>query len=154
MAEIFVSDTTPIIEYFSKVFEKFDVLDKPTCTLSQYTISILDSVIHDHFTSPYRMTICSVTFIEIFEKWLRQDEDCARFYYDVFIPIKESPNIEIRGIDKEILENFVKIGNGIVKEHDKIILATAISLEAPLIAKDNEIADYQIKNKVIPKLIW
>ncbi|MFZ2631813.1 MAG: hypothetical protein WA081_00670 [Desulfosalsimonadaceae bacterium] len=102
------------------------------------------------------MSIPSIVFIEIFDKWLTSEEFSKKFYYDVFIQLKESPNIEIRPIDREVLENLIYIG-GTLKDHDlhdKLILATAMTLEAPLITIDGAIIKYVLDCKTVPGTLY
>ena len=40
-----------------------------------------------------KISIPSVVFVEIFEIWLREEEFAKKFYYEVFVPIIQSPNI-------------------------------------------------------------
>ncbi len=154
MSKTFVSDTCALIEFFYETFRHFQVGRKVTDTLSREAKAVFQSAISDHNNSPIRLTLSSVTFIEIFEKWLTNDPDCRRFHYEVYLPIIESPNIEIRNLDIEVLENLSQIGDAEVGEHDKIVLATAITLNAPLITIDGDICDYVRKTKVIPRLLW
>jgi predicted nucleic acid-binding protein len=108
-------------------------------------------------TSPtdIKLSIPAVVFVEVFEKWLISEEFASRFHYEVFAPISESPNIEVKPIDQEVLENLVRIGGALADHdmHDKIILASAMMLNCPLITTDHAIIAYVKKNPVIPFIL-
>ncbi|HBB31001.1 MAG TPA: hypothetical protein DDZ80_10345 [Cyanobacteria bacterium UBA8803] len=106
------------------------------------------------------MTIPSTVFVEIFDKWFRgknsEDEEFrAKFISEIFNPIKFLPNIEIRELDIEILENFLRLDDPDInlENRDKIVLATAVVLESPLITSDSKIKKYVERYKNIPDLI-
>lgn len=147
----FVIDTTTLISYFSKVFGQ-------SSKISQSGLTYLDRVFQGH--PNYTMIIPSTVFIEIFDKWFREtnnygEEFRAKFISEVYNPIKSNPNIEIREIDIEVLKNFLDLDDPIVnlENRDKIILASAITLNAALITSDRRIKKYFTKYRVIPQLI-
>lgn len=145
----FVVDTTAIISYFDSVFEQG----------SQITNKALQ-FIDDAFATEYKtiLVIPGVVFVEIFDKWFRNtngEEFQAKFRLEVLSPILRSPNIEIREIDKEILEAFLTLQdqNINLENRDRLILASAVVLNAPLITSDNKLIRFVRKNKVIPYII-
>lgn len=91
-------------------------------------------------------------FVEIYEKWLKTEEFSRKFYYEIFSLLKQSPNVEVRPIDREVLENLIHIGGNLKNHdlHDKLVLASAIGLESPLITTDNDVINYVSKEKPIP----
>jgi len=102
-----------------------------------------------------KLSIPSIVLVEIFEKWLKNEEFRAKFYYEVFYLIKQSPNIEIKPIEREVLENLLKINGSLIKHdiHDKLILASAMMLNCPLITFDSYLIEYVNTNQVIPKIL-
>lgn len=93
--------------------------------------------------------------MEIFDKWFDNEEIAAAIRIEIMTLIAERPNIEIKPIEKEVLENFIKINDDFVKfdNHDKIILASSMMLQWPLIASDSRIIRYNNKYRVIPDII-
>ena len=146
MANVFVLDTDSLISYFSDIFGV-------PCSVSSNAVSIIRRALRD---DPFvRLSIPSVIFVEIFEKWFKSEEFCRKFMVEVFHPITSAPTIEIKCIDQEVLENFITIDDRVVnlENHDKIILACAMMLNCPLITCDPKIIEYVEKHKVIPLII-
>lgn len=147
MIKVYVPDTLAIISYYSEVFEQPSII-------SAKTLNILDVAIKD--LSPFiKLSIPSVVFIELFDKWLKTEEFVKKFFFEVFTEIKESPNVEIRELDREILEQLVTIGGNLHKHeiHDKLILASAMTLNAPLITTDPEIIKFAETTNNIPFIL-
>lgn len=147
MIQLFVADTNAIISYFYKVFEV-----KPL--LSSKAMRILDCAFNK-FDDNIKLSIPSVVFIEIFEKWFISENFVRMFYYEIYYPIIESPNIEIKPLEREVLNNLVLL-RGDFENHelnDKIILASALMLNCPLITCDQKIIKYVNDNKLIPSTI-
>ena len=142
MQKLYVLDTNAVISFFDKVFcrsNKYIRLQP----LSKKVRENIEEALFSNETH-IRLSIPTVVFIEIYEKWLISEEFCRMFFYEVFIPITQSQNVEIRPIDREVLENLLEIG-GILKNHDlndRLILASAIALNAPLITTDKKIIKY------------
>ena len=143
MKDLFVADTNAIIRYFKTVFN----VSKELSTKAKKIIS-------DSFddNANIRLSIPSVVFLEIFEKWCRTSEQRSMIYYDVFIPIRDAQNIEIKPIDIEVLENLIYIGGELNDHdiHDKLVLASAMMLDCPLITSDAKIRTYVDKTRIIP----
>ena len=119
--ELFVIDTNSLIAYFHDVFKQDHYLSNRMVKVFEAALSPNEGRI--------KVSIPSIVFVEIFEKWFRDQEFERRFYFEVFYPIKESPNIEIKPIDKEVLHELLSIKGILINHdlHDKIILASAIS---------------------------
>lgn len=144
MSNLFVTDTVSLVSYFSNEFGDTQKL------------SIRARIIIDRALSIYpievKLSIPSVVFVEIYDNWFRNEETAKRLRYEVFDVITKSPNIEIKPIEKEVLENVLKIGDELDRHdmHDKIILASAIMLNCPIITVDTKIIDYLKKHPIIP----
>jgi PIN domain nuclease of toxin-antitoxin system len=136
MTKLYVIDTCCIIAYFKGVFHEDKEISSKTRELIKNALNQQDGDI--------KISIPSIVFIEIFEKWLIHEEFSRKFYYEVYIPLKESPNIEIRPLDQEILEMLIKIDGILINHdmHDKIILASAVALDCQLITFDKKIENY------------
>ncbi len=147
MTKRYVIDTNSLIFYFNKIFGEPDKLSAKARLLIERAVSSSESDI--------KLSIPAVVLVEIFEKWIRTEEFGAKFHYEVFSLISQSPNIEIKPIEREVLENLLKIGAELRNHdlHDKIILASAMMLECPLITTDNKIIEYVRKYHVIPGII-
>lgn len=150
MRKLYVIDTNSLIAFYHDVFK-----DAPNYQgspeLSLKIKSIISQAVLSRTTN-IRLSIPSVVFVEIYEKWLITEEFSRKFYYEVFSPLKQSPNIEVRPIDREVMENLIYIGGNLKKHdlHDKLILASAITLESPLITTDEGIINYVSERNVIP----
>ncbi|NES20345.1 MAG: hypothetical protein F6K41_15780 [Symploca sp. SIO3E6] len=148
----FVIDTMALISYFSLLF------NEPS-KISSRGLLYIDKVFQSD--SNYLMTIPSIVFVEIFDKWFRgftptDEEFRAKFISEVFKPIKSCPNIEIRELDIEVLEQFLHLDDPYInlENRDKIVLASAVVLESPLITSDGKIKEYVEKYKnIIPAII-
>src|ERR1700744_5379955 len=107
MEGLYVIDTVAFINYFNEFFEEDDMLSKKT----RETISFCFNVEN----SSYKLSIPSVVFLEIFEKFLRGAEIVKKFRYEILSKIEDNEYIEIKPIDKEVLENFICIDDNIIK---------------------------------------
>lgn len=141
-----VIDTTALISYFDWVFEK-------PSQISDSAIKILKRAFQSE--SDVILSVPSVVLVEIFDKWVRNDEFRAKFVSEVLETLLQYPNIEIKTIDKEVLQNFIKLDDEKVnlENHDKLILASAMMLGWPLITSDEKICKYVRKHPVIPEII-
>jgi PIN domain nuclease of toxin-antitoxin system len=148
MTARYVSDTNALIWFFGHVFEQPSKLSTRATRIFEHSLS--------NDENETKLIIPSVVFIEIYEKWLMDEEFSRKFYYEVFCRIKESPNIEIKPIEREVIEVLQSIGGVLLDHdiHDKIILASAMMLYCPLITHDRDITEYvNNNNNVIPSLI-
>lgn len=147
MSDRYVVDTCSLIRYFGWVFdERRDICGRAR--------GILDEALS---STPRRTKVSfpSVVFVEIYDKWCRDEESKARIYCEVHAPVAASPNIEIRPIDIEILEMLAKVG-GNLKHHeinDKIIVASAMVLSCPIVTTDPEIITFARRCELIPAVI-
>lgn len=141
MIERYVIDTNSLI------FSNAQIFDQDLQHLSEASINIIRNAMFD-LNSHYRITIPSVVFTEIHKLFFHSEEFIKKFFYEIFKPITDSAFLEIREIDKEVLEWTIKI-ESILSDHeinDKIIVASAIALESPLITTDTEIQDFAREN--------
>lgn len=141
-----VIDTTALISYFSAVFNRPSQISEDATKLIRHAFQSDNDVL---------LSIPSIVFVEIFDKWIVNDEFRAMFMSEVLEVIAQCPNIEIKPIDEEVLQMFVSISDSVanLENHDKIILASAMTLQWPLITSDSKIVKYVKKHKVIPAII-
>ena len=141
-----VLDTVALISYFSDIF-------KQESQISHTGISIIDKAFT--YENEVLLSIPSIVFVEIFDRWVTDEESGARIKAEVLERILIAPNIEIKRIDSEVLENYLLLNdpNINIENHDKIILASAIMLGWSLITSDSTLIQYVEKHRVIPKVI-
>ena len=141
-----VIDTTALISYFGSVF----AIDSK---ISSRGIDLIREAFQEDGNT--LLVIPSIVFVEIFDKWVRDEEFQAKIRSEIFEPVKQSPNIEIRPIDKEVLENFITLVDDDInlENHDRLILASAVVLNAPLITSDRKIRKFVNRHHVIPRVI-
>ena len=147
MIQRYVIDTCSLISYFNRVFEDSQ-------KLSTRAQRIIGRAFHS-FPEDVKLSIPAVVFVEIFEKWITTNEFAAKFHYEVFQLVVQSPNIEIKPIEREVLDNLLLIGDSMSDHeiHDKIILASAMMLNCPLITIDTKIINYVDEHRVIPRIV-
>ncbi len=148
MATLYVCDTTAVIEYFDDVFER-------GCRLSPNGRAIIAEALCST-PGDVRLSIPAVVFVEVFDKWCRAEEFSRKFWYEVYQTLKESPNVEFKPIDQEVVESVLEIGGNLARHeiHDKIVLACAITLKCRLITSDREIGRYNMTHRVIPAVVY
>jgi len=153
MRELYVIDTCVLISFFGDVFTHAKGYERSPLLTTRTKGAISEAVYSRH--TRVRLSIPSVVFVEIYEKWLRSREFCRRFFYEVFAPLRESPNVEIRAIDREVLGNLLKIGGRLARHdlHDRLVLACAMSLDAPLFTTDEEVTKYVEESGAIPGVL-
>jgi len=141
-----VIDTVALINFFHEIFEQGNQLSKEAYSIIQNAFDYDNVVL---------LSIPSIAFIEIFEKWIDDEEFRAKVVAEVLEPIKRAPNIEIKPIDKEVLENFVLTFNSDIslENHDRIILASAAMLNWDLITIDSKIIEFVKKHQIINSII-
>lgn len=144
---LYVADTCSIISFYPEVFPNGN-------SITQDARDILSKGINDRYAN-VQISIPSVVFIEIFEKWLDSEEFVKKFYFDVYYPLRENPDVELREIDEEVLSALIKIGGNLSNHeiNDKLVLASAIVLNCPLISSDGEIKKYVDATGAIPRVI-
>jgi len=143
MRNIYVTDTNSIISYFHRIFGVPRILSSRACRVIERALISSPSEV--------KLSIPSVVFIEIFDKWFVKEEIARKLQYEFFETIKKSPNIEVKPIDQEVLENILKIGDELSSHdmHDKVILASAIMLNCTLITTDVKIIKYVEQHEAI-----
>jgi len=145
-----VIDTTSLISYFDNVFEQGSQISKEA-------LKIIDNAFGSRHETI--LIIPGVVFVEIFDKWFQgsgREEFQAKFLAEVLSPIIQAPNIEIREIDQEILEKFISLQDIKLnlENRDRLILAIASVLNAPLITSDRKIIRFVKKYKPISEVIY
>lgn len=148
MGGLFVLDTVGFINYFNDFFSEDN-------KLSPKARGIIE-LCFDYTQSQYKLSIPSVVLLEIFEKFLRGEDIVLKFRYEIFSKIEHNPDIEIKSIDKEVLYYYSLIDDDIIKleYHDKLITASAIQINAPLITCDSKIIEYMSKSPKPIELIF
>ncbi len=138
----YVIDTNGLISFYAGVFDDAPGFDGAP-PISQKTTNAIQEAVFP-FEGGVLLSVPSIVFIEIYEKWLRSEEFFRKFFYEVFIPLKQSPNVEIRAIDQEVLENLLAVDGCLAEHdlHDKIVVASAITLECPIITVDHKIIEF------------
>ncbi len=141
-----VIDTTALISYFEEVFNRPAKISVSAIKLMRRAFQAEDDVL---------LSVPSIVLIEIFDKWILSDEFRAKFVSEVLEVLLQCPNVEIKSIDDEVLYKFISLDDSTrnLENHDKIILASAMMLEWPLITSDEKIIKYVKKHKVIPEVI-
>jgi predicted nucleic acid-binding protein len=147
---IYVVDTNALISYFFKMFPGSDV------SISPSSLEIIDSAFNNN--NEIKLIIPACVFIEIFIKWFKNDELASRIISEVYLRIKEKENIEIQPLDKEILENYIRIkdieADHNFDGHDKQVFASAITMNCPLITSDQRLIRYNKRKKMIPEILF
>jgi PIN domain nuclease of toxin-antitoxin system len=147
MAGRYVIDTVSLINYYNEFFEESDALSKDVR-------QIIDRCINE--ADPYfKLIVPSIVFVEIFKKFLKEEERSKRFFYNIYIPLKENDDVEIKGIEREVLNIMTQISiDHALELHDKIIYASAIQLECPLISIDQKIVKANRSENLVPRIIF
>ncbi|PHS11059.1 MAG: hypothetical protein COA78_10435 [Blastopirellula sp.] len=143
MTDLYVTDTVGLINYFHETFSRSSSISASTRRIYDKAFSTSEGSV--------RLSIPSVVFVEIHEKWCRTEEFSRKFYYNVFKRVCDSPNIEVKPIDREVLENLLRIRGSLEDHdlHDKLILASAMMLDCPLITCDSEIIKFNDEFNVV-----
>ena len=146
MTNRYVVDTTSLISYFKDIF-------KVESKISVDSVKI----IHSGFMEENIILIIpNIVFVEIFKKWYKNTELAEKIRYEVYQKVISRPNIQIRPLDFEVLENFIKIvdieSDQNFDNHDKQILACAMMLDCNLITSDRRLIRYNNRKKVIPAI--
>ena len=143
MNQIYVIDTVTFINYFNLFFIEERILSKRAS-------DIIDKCLSSDYPN-FKIIIPSIVLIEVFEKQLKTDERSEEFRFTILKPLLDNLDVEIKGLEKEVLEIFIDIDDSIIRleNHDKLILSSAIQMDAPIITKDGKIQSYLNKSKVI-----
>lgn len=147
MKQKYVIDTTSLISYFSKVFEK-------KSAISDNALSLIDKAFCDN---SILLFFPSIVFLEIFSKHFVTEEKARMIKYEVLEVIKNRHNMSIEPIDIEVLTFLAKIDDiepdHNFDNHDKQVFATAMKFNCPLITSDENLMRYNKRKKFIPKII-
>jgi len=149
----YVIDTNGLISFFAEVFDDAPGFEGSPL-ISQKTRNTIQEAVFS-WEGRVLLSVPSIILIEIYEKWLRSEEFVRKFFYEVFIPLKQSPNVEIRAIDQEVLENLLTVDGCLAGHdlHDKIVVASAMTLECSIITFDHKIKEFVGNGeKKIPKV--
>lgn len=146
MDQVFVIDTNVFINYFNVMFNEND-------RLSSDARRIISRCLDETFPF-YKLIIPSMVFVEVFDNMLRTEELLMQFRYEVFNFLNVNPYVEIKPIEKEVLERFIEIDNyeNNLENHDKIILSCAMQMNCPLFTFDEKVQTYVGSTGVIPAI--
>lgn len=134
-------DTNSIISYFSNIFNE-------KCCISDRAISLIERAFNKE--GNIRISIPSICFVEIYNKFCTSEEILANIKYEIFSRIRMCDYFEIRECSDELFEHFIELDDKIenLENHDKLVLSTAIELDASLITSDMKIASYVDKSNL------
>lgn len=142
----YVIDSVALINYFNHYFDEKDML-------SREIRKKIDTCFFKMGNS-IKLVIPSIVFIEIFRKFLVSEEKVKKFYYEIYKPIVENDNIEVKPLESEVLEIFQNLNDFQMELHDKIIFASAIQLNSILITKDPIIIKYNNKRRLVSDIVF
>ncbi len=146
MEKRYVIDTTGFITYYKSFFNE-------TNDLTKSTRRIIDNCFSPYMYE-YKLVIPSVVFIEIFYKFLVDEEITRKFYYEIYSQCKDNEFVEIKPIEKDVLESFKDLSDFKLENFDRIIYASAIQLNSILITNDTKIISYNNKQALVPSIIF
>jgi PIN domain nuclease of toxin-antitoxin system len=146
MENRYVIDTVAFINYFNIFFNEVDILTPET----RRKINLC----FDRNLDSHKLVIPSIVFLEIFRKFLINEEKVKMFFYEIYNDLRENSNIEIKAIEKEVLEIFQNLNDFSMENNDKLIYASAVQLKSALITNDPVIISYNNKRKLIPSIIF
>jgi len=143
MIHHFVFDTVGFINYHYEFFNE-------TNRLSQRVTTDIKKCLSPDYID-YKLIIPSIVFIEVFDTQLTNDEIAVRFKSEIFSMYLDCDDVEIKGLEKEVIEIYNSIDDNIIKleTHDKIILSSAIQMNGKLITNDGKITTYNNAVQVI-----
>lgn len=101
-------------------------------------------IIEDIFDGKANCYLSTMTVLEAFYVSLKHDD----FIYTNFLKIIDRPNIKVIPFDKKILDQCVELPKGF-DIHDRIIVATAVVTNSPLVTKDST-----LRNLFPNETIW
>jgi len=149
MNQLYVVDTCAIISYFKDILQQ-----GATNSISDSSLKIIDKAFTNN---EIKLIFPAVIFIELYDKWFNTIEDASRIYSEIYLKIFNQENMEIQPLDKEILENFIKItdieSNHKFDNHDKQVLASAMTMQCTLITSDLPLIRYNGRKNVIPLIL-
>ncbi|MBK6400036.1 MAG: PIN domain-containing protein [Flavobacterium sp.] len=138
----YVIDSVSLINYFNKLFNEADKISPDARRIINNGFNTFSGV---------KLVIPSTVFLELHTKFVSNKEMAKKIYYELYYRIKECPDIEVKPLEREVVEHFIAIDNSIVdlEHNDKLILAAAIQLQCPIITIDPKIVSYVKKTKII-----
>lgn len=143
----YIVDTVAIVSAFPDIFQQPPKVSRhATDIIKKALYSTPDEII---------LHIPSVVFIEIGRIWGKNKEMAGEIYSRIFSKLKDAENVEIVGIEQEVLEGIVEVDDRVVRLeiHDKIIVATAIMYQYQLITCDTKIIEYAASNSSLRGII-
>lgn len=142
----YVIDSVSLINYFNDLFNEHE-------KITHEARRVIKSAFNNF--SPVKLIIPSTVLIEIHTKFVDRDENARKYYYELFYKIKECPDIEIKPLEREVIEEFIGIDDSIeaLEHNDKLILAAAMQLSCPIITIDPKIISYVNKTNFEPGYI-
>lgn len=144
---LYVIDTCSLISYFGKIFGE-------ESSISSKSLKIIDDAFKYQNSN---LIFPTAVFLEIFHKFCREEEKTALIKYEIYQRIKEQSNMEIQPLDKEILENFIKItdieSDYKFDNHDKQIYASAMTMNCPLISSDSRLIRYNERKRLVKAIL-
>jgi len=148
--ELYVCDTCCLISYFESIFAPLGAV----INLSYDARSLINNALSD-LNSNIRISIPSVVFGEIYDKWLDTEETVKKFYYDAYSKLNTCPNIEIKSIEKDVLNQLITIEHELNNHEisDKIVVASALELDCALITTDTKIIEYNENQNRIRRIL-
>ena len=143
MVHHFVFDTVGFINYHHDFFNE-------KSSLSANVIDDIEKCFSPDFIN-YKLIIPSIVFVEIFDKQLGNDEKAAKFKYEILSKYLYCDDVEIKALDKEVLEIYYGINDNVIQleTHDKIILSSTIQMKGKLISNDGKIKTYVDATNVV-----
>lgn len=143
MIHHFVFDTVGFINFHAEFFESEN-------RLSKKIIAEIEKCLSPDFID-YKLIIPSIVFIEVFDTQLLTDNKARRFRQDILTLYLDCEDVEIKGLEKEVMEIYNSIDDNIIKleTHDKIILSSAIQMKGKLITNDGKLKTFVNATKSI-----
>ncbi|MDX2173611.1 MAG: PIN domain-containing protein [Bacteroidota bacterium] len=142
----YVIDSVALINYFRSIFDEREMI-------SDAARRIITSGFNEF--SKTKLIIPSTVLIELHTKFITDEEIGRKIYYEIYFKLRECPDIEIKPLEKEVIEEFIKIDDNVeaLEHNDKLILSAAIQLNCPIITIDPKIISYIKKCNYLPGYI-
>ncbi len=143
----YIVDTVTIVSAYADIFKNKPKVSKKATHIIIKALYLTPNEIILH--------IPSVVFIEIGRIWGKNREMAAEIYSRIFSRMKDAENVEIVGIEQEVLECMTEIDDSVerLEIHDKIIVATAMMYQYKIITCDENIIKYAASNSQVPGII-
>ena len=139
----FVIDSVSLINYFHELFHEKEII-------SPNARRIIFSAFNPF--SVTKLIIPSTVLLELHAKFFVDEEASRKLYYEMYFKIKECPDIEIKPLEREVIQQFISIDDDIesLEHNDKLILSAAMQLNCPIITTDPKIISYVKKSHYLP----